>query len=98
MTILSVLAGIVSVASAATVVNENFKLMPGQGEMLQPRDFGDGICVIGSTCDECFGEGFRVCDRIGCFNPDKHQQCCKDAGSYPRLAYTQGQNREAATN
>ncbi len=35
---------------------------------------------MGSTCVECFGEGYIICDKIGCFNPDEHQQCCKDAG------------------
>lgn len=71
----------VATVASATTMGQNLKLIPGQSEMLLPRDFGAGICVIGSTCDECFGEGYRICDKIGCFNPDKHQQCCKDAGS-----------------
>ncbi|AEO70733.1 uncharacterized protein THITE_2057735 [Thermothielavioides terrestris NRRL 8126] len=36
-------------------------------------------CTIHSTCDQCFGEGYIICDTMGCFNPDKHEQCCSEA-------------------
>lgn len=41
------------------------------------RQLGD--CTTRSTCAQCFGEGYVVCDTIGCFNPDKFQQCCSGA-------------------
>ncbi|KAJ6442667.1 hypothetical protein O9K51_03842 [Purpureocillium lavendulum] len=70
-----------ALAVAGTAYAQHKLLLPGfggQGE-ISPRDFGDGICALGSTCEECYGEGYIICDKIGCFNPDKHQQCCKDA-------------------
>ncbi|KAL1845919.1 hypothetical protein VTK73DRAFT_415 [Phialemonium thermophilum] len=39
----------------------------------------DGECTIHSTCSECFGAGNIVCDHVGCFNPDAHEQCCAGA-------------------
>lgn len=76
---LSLLAAIVTVR-AVCAEYEAFK--PRAGQPLLPRDFGDGVCVIGSTCTQCFGAGYIICDKIGCFNPGEHQQCCKDAGWY----------------
>lgn len=66
---------------AASAVRAQFQyLLPQARDDISPRDFGDGVCVLGMTCEECFGEGWITCDRIGCFNPGKFQQCCKDAG------------------
>lgn len=68
-------------AAAGTAYAQHKLLLPGFGGQadISPRDFGDGVCTLGSTCEECFGEGYIICARIGCFNPDKHQQCCNAA-------------------
>lgn len=71
-----------AIVTAGAVCAEYQAFKPRAGQPLLPRDFGDGDCVIGSTCTECFGAGYIICDKIGCFNPGEHQQCCKDAGLY----------------
>jgi hypothetical protein len=58
------------------------QLVPGLGSTpargLVARQDGSE-CSILDTCSQCFGEGYIVCDGIGCFNPDIHQQCCAGA-------------------
>ncbi|KAK4140254.1 uncharacterized protein C8A04DRAFT_32212 [Dichotomopilus funicola] len=64
-----------SVASAAWQ-----KLMPGLAvEELFARQWDDAGCSSSSTCAQCFGQGNIICDKIGCFNPDQHEQCCAGA-------------------
>ncbi|UNI23167.1 hypothetical protein JDV02_009002 [Purpureocillium takamizusanense] len=73
---------ILAVLAAASTACAQYKmLLPGFGGQgdISPRAFGDGICTLGSTCEQCFGEGYIICARIGCFNPDKGQQCCNAA-------------------
>lgn len=59
------------------------KLQPGSGTSpagagaLLARQFNS--CSSRDTCHDCFGDGYVICDTIGCFNPEIHQQCCKDA-------------------
>jgi hypothetical protein len=59
------------------------RLQPGSGASpagaaaLLARQFN--TCSSRDTCHDCYGEGYVVCDTIGCFNPEIHQQCCKDA-------------------
>lgn len=57
------------------------RLVPNAGAVSPAALFGRQAdeCTSHSTCAECYGEGYVVCDTIGCFNPDKYQQCCKDA-------------------
>lgn len=64
------------------------KLMPGlAGEELLARQWDDAGCSSSSTCAQCFGEGNIICDKIGCFNPDEHEQCCDGAGAFLFLTY-----------
>ncbi|KAH6855873.1 hypothetical protein B0I37DRAFT_442642 [Chaetomium sp. MPI-CAGE-AT-0009] len=69
---------------AASVANAaGQQLVPGSNSGFSPvaglhaRQFD--FCTIHSTCHGCFGEGYVICDKIGCFNPDIHQQCCSNA-------------------
>ena len=57
------------------------RLVPNAGAVSHAALFGRQAdeCTSHSTCAECYGEGYVVCDTIGCFNPDKFQQCCKNA-------------------
>jgi hypothetical protein len=57
------------------------RLVPNAGAVSPAALFGRQAdeCTSHSTCAECYGKGYVVCDTIGCFNPDKFQQCCKDA-------------------
>jgi hypothetical protein len=60
------------------------KLQPGSGSMPLAGAAGllarqNGECTIHSSCSGCFGEGYVICDTIGCFNPDIYQQCCAGA-------------------
>ncbi|KAK3898379.1 hypothetical protein C8A05DRAFT_19026 [Staphylotrichum tortipilum] len=57
------------------------RLVPNAGAVSHAALFGRQAdeCTSHSTCAECYGKGYVVCDTIGCFNPDKFQQCCKDA-------------------
>ncbi|PGH20725.1 hypothetical protein AJ80_03485 [Polytolypa hystricis UAMH7299] len=55
--------------------------IPGAQNMIAMRDGTlrprqDGVCFSDSTCSECFGKGYVVCDKVGCVNPSRHQHCC----------------------
>ncbi|PGH06743.1 hypothetical protein GX51_02184 [Blastomyces parvus] len=50
-----------------------------QERMLLPRQIDVDPRLTCKTCTECFGQGYVICSSIGCFNPDKGQQCCADA-------------------
>lgn len=60
----------------------------------------DGECTIQSTCAQCFGEGSVICDNIGCYNPNKHEQCCSGACMPPSfiLPYSYTHKRVQAAN
>jgi hypothetical protein len=66
---------------AAGVANAALQLVPHAGSVAMGGLFARqlGECTIRSTCAQCFGDGYVVCDTIGCFNPDKFQQCCSGA-------------------
>jgi hypothetical protein len=66
---------------AAGMANAALQLVPNAGSMAMGGLFARqlGECTIRSTCAQCFGDGYVVCDTIGCFNPDKFQQCCSGA-------------------
>ncbi len=65
------------------------RLVPNAGAVSPAALFGRqaGECTIHSTCAECFGDGYVICDTIGCFNPSKFQQCCKDACKFAPSAH-----------
>ncbi|AEO60729.1 hypothetical protein MYCTH_2310262, partial [Thermothelomyces thermophilus ATCC 42464] len=67
-------------AGVASASRQGMALIPGSSS----RGFGllarqNPFCTTESTCAECFGEGYVVCDDIGCFNPDEYDQCCAGA-------------------
>ncbi|KAL2153770.1 hypothetical protein VTH82DRAFT_4925 [Thermothelomyces myriococcoides] len=67
----------ISVASAS---RPGMALIPGpssSGFSLLARQ--NPFCTSESTCAECFGDGYIICDDIGCFNPEEHDQCCAGA-------------------
>ncbi|KAL4818887.1 hypothetical protein BDW67DRAFT_145344 [Aspergillus spinulosporus] len=70
---------VATIASAQT-----HRLFPGMhveaiGELVPRRLYDNASeCTIRDTCGECFGFGYVLCDRSGCFNPDDGEQCCKD--------------------
>ncbi|OAX82650.1 hypothetical protein ACJ72_02996 [Emergomyces africanus] len=59
------------IASSSGVLAVEKKLLPRQLDV-DPR-------LTCKTCTECFGPGYVICSKIGCFNPDMGQQCCADA-------------------
>ncbi|KAL4777793.1 hypothetical protein BDW60DRAFT_202672 [Aspergillus nidulans var. acristatus] len=69
---------VATIASAQT-----HRLFPGMhvesiGELIPRRLFDNASeCTIRDTCGECFGFGYVLCDKSGCFNPDDGEQCCK---------------------
>lgn len=70
----------ISVASAS---RPGMALIPGpssSGFSLLARQ--NPFCTSESTCAECFGDGYIICDDIGCFNPEEHDQCCAGAGKF----------------
>ncbi len=73
-------AGVASAAGQSLVPNLNSGSMALGGLLARQND----DCTIHSTCAQCFGEGYVICDKIGCFNPDKDhwQQCCSGASEY----------------
>jgi hypothetical protein len=69
-------AGVANAAGQQLVPDSNSGVSPAAG--LFGRQFIND-CSIRSTCSDCFGDGYVVCDKIGCFNPEIHQQCCSIA-------------------
>ncbi|KXX74225.1 hypothetical protein MMYC01_208840 [Madurella mycetomatis] len=67
-------------AGAASAAWQPQQLLPGSGSMplggLLARQEQNPFCTIHTSCSDCFGEGYKICDIRGCFNPDIHQQCC----------------------
>ncbi|KAH6632557.1 hypothetical protein F5144DRAFT_255120 [Chaetomium tenue] len=74
---------VLSLVAAGTANAAGQQLVPGIDSGVSPvpgllaRQFDD--CTIRSTCHGCFGDGYVVCDKIGCFNPEIYQQCCHNA-------------------
>ncbi|EGC47965.1 conserved hypothetical protein [Histoplasma capsulatum var. duboisii H88] len=50
-----------------------------QERNLLPRQIDVDPRLTCKTCTECFGSGYVICSSIGCFNPERGQQCCADA-------------------
>ncbi|KAL2177811.1 uncharacterized protein P884DRAFT_243152 [Thermothelomyces heterothallicus CBS 202.75] len=70
----SLAAGVASASRQGTALIPGSS-SPGFGLLARQNPF----CTTESTCAECFGEGYVVCDDIGCFNPDEDDQCCAGA-------------------
>lgn len=43
---------------------------------------GGTDCTEESSCSECYGSGYVLCDNAGCFDPSQGQECCKGGGMY----------------
>jgi len=53
----------------------------GHGGFVARQVEGGSNCTEETSCSECFGQGYVLCNNAGCFDPSQGQQCCKD-GSY----------------
>jgi hypothetical protein len=73
--ILSSLGASTALAAAAVGNKPVLASIPMSG-LLSRRQIDQ--CSASNICHECFGDGYLVCDNVGCFNPDEHHQCCNN--------------------